>query len=284
MKSWALFVSIMLVLLCQAQIPNAWDQARVLKGAWGDGCGESAEGICELKCGKASKKGIAKVSLKITPFSGKKISYKSVSVPISNVGPVTVSWPKYSVTINEDGSFFGEPIYGDMRPCCMPNAVWSAVIGGSVNGNHCLWMPRWYDCYEDYYDEPDGTYGTEADFLYVTGLWQKYWGGMCVSAWDNCAMHPFQAAGTKWTFEHNKLDYWGEEYHYNANVPKVTYNQKTGMFKGSYKVTVGPYCMDTDGLRIRNKTYSLKLNGACVGGQFYGVMTYKKFSTPIFGE
>ena len=66
------------------------------------------EGTAQLKCGKANKKGIAKVSLTVTPFSGKKRKYASVSVDVSQGGDIEVKWLKqsYSVTIREGGDFF----------------------------------------------------------------------------------------------------------------------------------------------------------------------------------
>ena len=262
-------------------IPTAWQKARTLKGAWGEACSDMVEGLCDLKCGKASKKGLAKVSLTITPFSGKKISYKSVSVRIPESGSVTAEWPgKYSVTIEEDGSFSGEPIYSGVRPCCSPDAVWNAEIGGAVTGNHSLKMPNWYEYDGD--GDIDGSGGTEEDFLYATGLWQKYHGGACVNSMVNCAEHQFSVIGSKWVFEHYKLSHWNELY-YNENVPSVTYNAKTGAIKGYYKITPGPFCMEMGAARFRTKTYKLKLTGAYVNGGFYGVMSYNKFSTPFYG-
>ena len=267
-------------------IPIEWQKARTLKGAFGEGCGEDssgAEGTALLKCGKANKRGIAKVSLTITPFSGKKQTYKAVSVDVSQGGRVDVQWPEtarlrgYNVSIDGD-EFFGEPIYGDERPCCSPNAVWSADIGGPVAGNHYLSFWSWYDTY--YYYDDDYLYsGSEYAFLDAIGLLSKYEGGVCVSSSVSENMTDglmFATSGNKWQFESDSLD--------ERPRVRLSYSPATGLFKGTITIRVGPYCMRTEsgGPRFQNK--NLKVTGAYIDGRFFGAATIKGFSTPIYGE
>ena len=284
MKKFILFFAAMAAVLCnfaRADVsPGPWQRARTLKGAWGEGCiAYTAEGIATLKCSKANKHGMAKVSLKIKPFAGKTISYKAVTVNVSGGGDVVVKWgSKYSVTISSWGEFFGEPIYGDIRPSCSPNAVWSAALGGAMGGTHSIYFPYWKhglcgDCY-DYVDELCCE-GSEFDFLNAVGMWAKWHGGVCVyypmvQSMDSGLM--FTASGRSWNFP------LADDY----PKMKVTYNSSTGEFKGSAKVTVGPYCMYVP--NMKSKVKSLKIKGACVDGMLFGAATIKSFKTPIVGQ
>ena len=189
----------------------------------------------------------------------------------------------YHVLIDGD-EFFGEPIYEGSRPCCSPDAVWDADIGGPVVGNHYFSLPNWWvyedDYYYGYYYDAGYYYpGSENAFLDEIGLLSKYDGGMCVSAVVSENMIdglPFTAAGSKWQFVTGSLD----EY------PRVnlSYKSTTGVFKGSMMITVGPYCMDRGprGPKYQNK--KLKVTGAYIDGYFFGAATLKGFSTPIYGE
>ncbi len=253
-----------------------WQRARTLKGAWGEGCGGAADGIATLKCSKANKRGMAKVSLKIKPFAGKTISYKSVSVDVSGGGDVVVKWgSKYSVTIRSGGEFFGEPIYGDWRPSCSPNAVWSVALGGAMGGTHSICFPDWMNCWRGDYSVDEWYWdGSEYDFLNVVGLWAKWQGGMCVNYEVTKRMDAgllFTAAGKTWSFQAAN-DY---------PKMKVTYNPSTGEFKGTVKIEVGPLCMP---LHMKSKMKSLKIKGARIDGELFGIATIKSFKTPIEGQ
>ena len=265
-------------------IPVEWQKARTLRGLFGEGCSrgaDGAEGTAQLKCGKANKKGIAKVSLSITPFNGKKRSYKSVSVDVSQGGAVKVSWPqqKYQVTVDGD-SFFSEPIYGGSRPACSPNAVWSADIGGSMAGSYTMEFPYWDEVWYDdnglIYHRYDGSY---AAFMEVAAakLWHRYGeGGYCPNG--NSILFDggyFMSSGNKWDFSSQ----FGDD-----KPPKITYNSQTGLFSGSVYLTIGPYCMDGEWEKPPpTKKVTLKIKGVYTDGVISGAVTYKNFSTPVTG-
>ena len=265
-------------------IPAEWQKARTLNGLYGEGCGGGAggvEGTAQLKCGKANKKGIAKVSLTVTPFSGKMRKYASVSVDVSQGGDIEVKWLKqsYSVTIREGGDFFGEPIYGDMRPACSPNAVWSANVGGNMSGLYTIIFPYWDEVWYDdngYIHRSEGSY---AAFMEVAAakFWHQYEeGGYCPnggSIFFNGGH--FTASGKKWNFRSTDG---------NDKSPRITYNPKTGLFTGSIYLTVGPYCMYPEGMMPRSKKVTLKAKGVYVDGMIFGAATYRSFTTPIVGE
>ena len=255
-------------------IPTEWQKARTINGLYGEAC-NAVDGTAQLKCGKANSKGIAKVSLTITPFNGRKRTYRSVSVDVSRGGNVKVSWPNqaYAVMIHENGEFFGEPIYKDGRPCCSPNAVWSADIGGAMAGEYFINFPKWSDSYYDWHNDE----GYEA-FMKVAAakLWYQYGeGGYCPIA-SNILFGGgyFMVSGKKWNFSSQ----FG-----NERPPRINYNPKTGVFTGSVYLTTGLYCMDIEGKTPKSKKFTLKIKGVYSDGEIYGVVTYKTFSTPIAG-
>lgn len=121
---------------------GGWNKARTLRGVWGMSCtpdSSGVRGVCELKCGKVNRQGVAKVSLKITPFDGKRISYRATAVSLSSSGggadAVTAKWGGgYQVTIQPDGTFSGGPVSAEEELDCAWNAVWSERVGGKMPG------------------------------------------------------------------------------------------------------------------------------------------------------
>jgi hypothetical protein len=263
-----------------AAIPTEWQKARTLTGLSGEYCGTAADGIAQLKCGKANKKGVAKVSLTITPFAGKKRSYKAVAVDVSQGGAVEVRWPNqsYSVRIDGDG-FFGEPIYSGMRPACSPNAVWSAAVGGTMSGSYAIAFPYWNEVWYD--DDGSIAYRDEGSYvafmeIAAPKLWHQYGaGGYCPDA-SNILFSPcmFNVSGKSWVF----VSDFGDN-----KPPRITYNPKTGIFSGSLFLTTGLYCRPLlDGERKpKNKKFTLKVKGVYADGKLSGAASYKKFSTPL---
>lgn len=239
-------------------IPVEWQKARTLNGLYGEGCWggvDGAEGTAQLKCGKANKKGVAKVSLTIKPFVGKKRTYKSVSVDVSQGGRIEVRWPKqkYAVTIDGDG-FFGEPIYEWIRPACSPNAVWSADVGGSFN------KTAWFD----FGDIPNGDVPimfwmfeeTDATVVMSGSKWK-----LPKKAVVKKLKCPKGATcGIDW-----QVDSSGDK----TNLPglKLTYNPKTGIFKGGFDLY--PYM---------GKKYMAKVIGVMVNGVGHGQALCPKLS------
>lgn len=266
-------------------VPVEWQKARTLNGLYGEGCDGSAagaDGTAQLKCGKANKQGIAKVSLSITPFNGKKRSYKSVSVDVSQGGAVEVSWPqqKYQVSIWND-EFFGEPIYDDWRPACSPNAVWSADVGGSFTktayfnfgwiAEAGMWDEWWFVM--TYLDGVG--YVVDGTYVYVDGtdVYNPVKVSMNGGKWTcpkaarlsthQICSHSLQSNVCYWE--------WGiGEKTDLSNVPalKLSYNAKTGIFKGSFNI-----------YGVRKKKYTAKVTGVVVNGFGYGQASCPKISS-----
>ena len=83
----------------------------------------------------------------------------------------------------------------------------------------------------------------------------------------------FTASGKTWSFQAAN-DY---------PKMKVTYNPSTGEFKGSAKIEVGAYCMVAYPTP-KSKMKSLKIKGARIDGELFGIATIKSFKTPIEGQ
>lgn len=205
-----------------AAVPSEWAKSRTLHGVVIEG--RTVVGMCEVKCGKASKKGEAKISAKLTFFDKrKKISLKSQKVAVGN--SVSLSWTttgNFTLTVS-NGTFSGGS--GSQE-------VASANLGGEVSGNHVLELEDWSD------------------------------GGPL----------PFSAVKKKWTFAATS----------STKKSKLSYNPKTGVFKGSLKLLHDP-SRDEDDPKWK-KAVSLKVNGLVVEDGIVGVGVRKDFETDVLGE
>lgn len=228
-------------------VPARWQRARTLQGAYGELAGQVA-GTVQVKCGKANRSGIAKVSMAITPFSGKKRKFRAVAVDVSRKGALDVVWPgeSYELTIDGD-SFWGGPAGSDNCD------TWDAELGGELRKTA-------YFTFEE-----DGGYWKEEYLEYMERVKE-----FSVYDWfvDNSKIAeafyrtPVYMNGRKWTFEKNatvkRTSRWaGSEWPWavpncigcvswylntaggskmNIHSLKLSYSYKTGMFKGGYIV------------------------------------------------
>lgn len=203
-------------------VPSDWAKARTLRGIVCEG--RSVVGLCEVKCGKASKKGEAKVSAKLTFFDKrKKISLKSQKIGVGD--SVSLVWEK-------NGDFSMTVAKGVFSGGSGPLQVASSDLGGEVSGNHVLELEDW-------------AVGTEL---------------------------AFSAVKKKWTFEATA----------GTKKSKLSYNPKTGVFKGSIKLLHDP-TRDEDDPKWK-KSVSLKVNGLVVEDGVVGYGVYKDFETDVSGE
>ena len=203
-------------------VPSEWTKSRTLRGVVREG--KAVVGLCEVKCGKASKKGEAKVSAKLTFFDRrKKISLKSQKAVVGD--SVSLVWTKngdFALTVAK-GAFSGGS--GSQE-------VASADLGGEVSGSHVLELEDWAD-------------------------------GDALS---------FSAVKKKWTFAATT----------GIKKSKLSYNPKTGVFKGSIKLLHNP-TLDEDDPKWK-KSVSLKVNGLVVEDGFVGVGVYKDFKSAVRGQ
>ena len=229
-------------------------KAVTLNGALYDADGDVA-GVVQLKVAKPNaKKKTAKVSGYVMLLDGKKYSVKAAQAKVEDGSPLEISTTvktlgALTATIGDDG-FSGE-VGG--------YTFASADVGGALaNGTHEVSV----EC-DDF-----ETNGEMLDDLLPEG-------------------EEFKASGTKWTFAKAAMVKWAKdketkEYTLVVNTDKgktnlsglkLTYNAKTALFKGAFKV----FCIEEGANgKFKLKKYTFKMTGVVVGGEGFGQATCKK--------
>ena len=247
---------------------SAWQNARTIKGIAEGASG--VLGIFEVKCGKAGKDGIAKVSASLAGLDGKRTNFKAQDVDVSG-GTADVAWPlsngaELRVTVAER-DFGGSG--GGM-------SVRSATIGGISN-----WDVLVFSVAPVSLDVPDGFKLLDVNGMFswgggepvyvnrTTGRWKcrkamlakyvQYRAGMPMPTC--CAVEPSES------YLNVACDCAAE----NRIGLTLNYNPRQGLFKGSFKV----YATREDG-RKGFKKYTAKVTGVVVDGKGYGQATCKR--------
>lgn len=230
-------------------IPSEWKKSRTLTGVarraitYMDGY----VGTAQVKCGKANKKGLASVSVVITPINGKKKTYRSQKVDVTG-SEVVVNWPGFKLELNGN-SFSGSD------GLCGGISIGSASVGGE----------RYGTAYFDFGDVPET----------IDGRWIEYPRGVCemitlcgrrwklASAtkmkWRECPSNALCGSGS-W-----EVDMSGNRT--NISGLKLSYSPKTGLFKGSFTL----YTWSRGG-----KKYKANVTGLMVDGRGYGEAIVKR--------
>ena len=229
-------------------IPDAWLKARTLRGGvYGTRPAPYAvQGVFELKCGKANKQGVAKISATLTGLDGKKWRYQSRSVTVT-AKVVKVEWGEgaTSLSVTIDGASFsgGQDIDGGL-------SVASASVGGALSSA----APRMRLVSCDF--APGGDVQTQ--LLPLEG-------------------EPVVLNGLRWTFGkaanvryvRNKDQAYTLQVNGTTNLSglKCSYTDKTGLFKGSFKIYV---LVPASNGKQKLKKYTAKVAGVVVDGAGYG--------------
>ena len=227
-----------------SDVPAEWKKARTLMGVATRAMPPpyNVQGLFELKCGKANKKGIAKVSATLTGLDGKKTSYKAQSVDVTGK-TATVNFNGMSVTIDGESFNGGEGLPGGL-------SVQSADVGGNwtrTDAKVCV-------------DTTVVTFpaGTVAELLPV--------GEPVIAKGGKWAFN--KAATVKFVTMDGDVEWDTSNGKTNLSSMKLTYTPKTGFFKGSFKV----YALE--GAKLRK--YTANVSGFVVDGTGYGQATIKK--------
>ena len=248
-------------------IPTQWQKARTLYGAAKRAIGynDGNIGTCTVKCGKANKKGMASVSLTITPINGKKTTYKSQKVDVTG-SQVMVNWSGFSLTINGDTFSGSDGLSGGI-------SVETADVGGLLygGGEFCLSeTPTTIDDKWVQYPEINVSEDTLETFTVAGKKWT--FAKAAKMKWKACppcrgGVCPTCGPG-EWIVDTSK----GKT---NISGLKLTYNPKTGIFKGGYTL----FTWSTGG-----KKYKANVNGVVINGIGYGEAVVKKpyTSWPIY--
>ncbi len=229
-------------------VPEAWQKVRTLKGKATRALPPpyDLQGAFELKCGKANKQGVAKVSATLTGLDGKKKSYKAQSVDVTGKA-VTVNLNGLSVTIDGDSFSGGDGLDGGL-------SVSAAEVGGNWTRTDAKVQVAATSA-----SLPAGTLET----LLPTG-------------------EPVLEKGGKWAFnkaatvklskDKTSAEWDDSKGKSNRSGLKLTYTPKKGTFKGSFKV----YALEgADGAK-KLKKYTANVTGVVVDGKGSGLASIKK--------
>ena len=232
-------------------VPAEWQKARTLGGVYGGGCGFACRGTVQVKCGKANRQGVAKVSMSITPFNGRKTSFKATSVDVSGGGEVHVVWAAEGYEINLSGDeFFGAPSSGPGVSACSDKSVMSARIGGEHHYGYCIMFPDFLPGedprmgYVVYPNAPECVEVAGTKILTAPAAGMRF---------EKCPPNASCGDGT-WYVDTSR----GRT---NVSGLKFSYNAKTGVVKGSFTV----YTF------LPGKKYKFTISGAMIDGSIRGV-------------
>ena len=227
-------------------VPEAWQKARTLKGK--ATCAlpppYNLRGAFELKCGKASKQGVAKVSATLTGIDGKKTSYKAQSVDVTGK-TATVNLDGLSVTIDGDSFSGSDGLGGGL-------GVSTADVGGD-------WTRDGAKVYVDVTDLPAGT---------IAELLPD--GEPAIPKGGKWAFN--KAATVKFSKDKTKAEWDTSKGKTNLSGLKLTYTPKTGVFKGSFKL----YALEGADTARKLKKYTVNVTGVVVDGKGVGQAVIKK--------
>ena len=246
-----------------SDMPAEWQKARILMGVATRALPPpyNVQGVFELKCGKANKQGIAKISATLMGLDGKKTSYKAQGVDVTGK-TATVNFSGMAVTIDGESFEGGEGLSGGL-------GVQSANVGGN-------WAGRGATVTVDVGDRsmfagtvlpellPKDEQATVNNGKWVFNKaasvkWAKPKNGASLSE------HYDGTSGKDLVVDDSK----GKT---NLSGLKLTYTPKKGTFKGSFKV----YALEGSGKATKLKKCTFNVNGVVVDGVGYGQATCKK--------
>ena len=246
-----------------SDMPVEWQKARTMMGVATRALPPpyNVQGVFEMKCGKANKQGIAKVSATLIGLDGKKTAYKAQNVNVMGES-ATVDFNGLKVTV-EGGLFSGgDGLAGGL-------SVASADVGGNWTGSAAIATVDAGDIsmFEGRVLSDLLPVGEQA---VVTGVKWKF----------------AKAASVKWAKPKNGAatpEIYDEESgkglivdetrdRTNLSGLKLTYTPKKGTFKGSFKV----YALEGSGKATKLKKYTVKVSGVVVGGVGYGTAASKR--------
>ena len=248
-------------------VPEIWKKSRMLQGKAfrASSSPEVVLGVFTLKCGKANKKGRAKISATLTGIDGKKTSYKARSVDVMGKNDVVVGWGDGAgalrVTISGK-AFSGEDgLNGGM---CVASAnvggeIWrSATFAVRDPSDEVAGMPIW--------KWPDG------ELVEMQG---RKWS--CKKSakvkWENyrCKGGGCSACSPSWSVAGAPAGACGYSEGVNVCGLKLTYKWKGGTFSGSFKLYATKFGKSPKGVKL-----NAKVTGVVIDGVGYGQVMVKK--------
>ena len=238
-------------------VPAAWKKARTLRGVAMRALENPIQGVFELKCGIANKKGVSKISATLTGLDGKKRSYKGKNADVTGE-TVTVNFDGLSVTVDGDTFYGDDGLDGGL-------SVESAKVGGNLPNGTMMFsvdidaLPESGDDWEIVEDDVP-----EEMTVKVTG-------GKKLDAGKAATLkyRRFREDGETWY----DLDGLEDNKKPNVCALKITYTPKTGIFKGSFKIYATNEGSIDEGKPPKLKSFTVNFTGLFLdeGDGFYGI-------------
>lgn len=257
----------------QTTYMSLWSKARTILGIY-ETDEFSPAGVVTVKCGKANKSGVASVSMTIKKFDGKTINCGTIKLNLASNKCGDAGWcvefkNGYSLSLDDDGfgglDFSGTGVGDDSYGSGLP-------IGGAINSAY------YYDFFVD------ASYSEVCD-----AISEKVPGGFALGEqvvrplW----LYDYDDVGGPMSFSvvGNKFDFGkpvtpkfttklGDTLNYNddddlnlAGV-RLSYNPKTGIFKGSFNIYGDARCCmdypETTRSKPQLKKFSVAVNGVFI--------------------
>ena len=240
-------------------VPAAWKTARTLRGKAVRVVAPpyDVQGVFELKCGKANKQGVAKVSATFIGLDGKKTRYGAQAVDVRGTNDVVVTWGAgaLAVAIKDETFSGGQDLPGGL-------SVVSATVGGMLTGA----SPR-AALGGDFDFEAEGE--ILADYLPMPGEAISLNGAKWVLG-KAVTVKVVRDKATGNSLIADNFDVGKRRT--NRSGMRLTYAPKTGLFSGSFKIYAR---IDAGNGRIKLKKHTAKVAGVVVEGCGVGRATVK---------
>ena len=258
-----------------SEIPEFWKKDKTINGVAYESENGDVFGTFAIKCGKANvKTGLAKVSMTVTSIFGKKKTFKSQSVNVAkDCDDMIIEWDGAFINLcprDDEGTLYG---VGDGAIDWDGNGEFDLGIGGNeiiIGGAMDKVASFNFEAIEDVINEAldndsvmTSAYTTEGEEV---STYQPFEFTMSSKRWTLA-----KAASIRWKKSPANATHPGDwiinTSKGKTNIPglKLTYNARTGFFKGSFNIY-------TNG----GKKHSATVNGLVVDGIGYGQATIKK--------
>ena len=241
-------------------VPDIWRKSHTLKGVatLAGNPSDSVQGVFELKCGRPGKDGVAKVSAVLTGLDGKKKVYKEQFVD-TTAKPVMVTLDRLKITIDGETFTGRDGSIGGM-------SVRSAEIGGMLTKGSMKFNVD-IDKYPYF-----GTVGEMLEESVPKNVTAKVVGKKKLD-FGRVATLKYVKNNLSGKYELQGFDDPDKP---NVSALKLSYNSKTGVLRGNFKVYVSNAAKAPEGKSPKLRKFMVNVLGFVVDGTGYGQATLRR--------